>query len=142
MDVSRILLVEDNEADIFLVRRALEQQQLQHSLEVLRNGEDALAYIRSADAGAAEERPHLILLDLNLPRVDGTQVLTRIRATQELHTVPVILLTSSTSPRDRETVLALGATTYFTKPVDLQSFMKLGGVVQEALVAQPPVTQP
>ena len=76
--------------------------------------------------------PELILLDLNLPRVDGAQVLSHIRQTQAYKATPVIILTSSDSPRDRETALRLGASLYFRKPTDLTSFMMLGAVIRDA----------
>ena len=77
----RILLAEDNEGDVYLVRRALEKQGLAHQLIVARNGEDALRMLMDAEKGPAGSLPDLILLDLNLPRVDGGQILSRVRRT-------------------------------------------------------------
>jgi chemotaxis family two-component system response regulator Rcp1 len=125
----RILLAEDNDGDVYLVRRALERYGLPHKLSVARNGEEAIDMLRSGDLG--KNTPELILLDLNLPRVDGTQVLAYIRNTPAFNETPVIVLTSSDSPQDRERALTLGASIYFRKPTDLSSFMMLGQVIQE-----------
>jgi CheY-like chemotaxis protein len=128
-----ILLAEDNDGDVFLVRRALEKQGLQHQLTVAKNGEEALQLLNRAGNDPDFETPDLIVLDLNLPKVDGTQVLLRIRQAPALGAIPVIILTSSDSPKDRESALELGANMYFRKPTDLQSFMHLGEVVMTIL---------
>jgi two-component system, chemotaxis family, response regulator Rcp1 len=128
-----ILLAEDNDGDVFLVRRALEKQGLQHELTVAKNGEEAILLLNRAGSDPNFEAPDLIVLDLNLPKVDGTQVLLRIRKTATLGSIPVIILTSSDSPKDRESALELGANMYFRKPTDLQSFMHLGEVVMTML---------
>lgn len=125
-----ILLAEDNDGDVFLVRRALEKQGLLHELTVARNGEEALKLLDGATNDPNFEPPDLIVLDLNLPKIDGTQVLLRIRKTPALGAIPVIVLTSSDSPKDRESALELGANLYFRKPTDLPSFMHLGEVVE------------
>ena len=136
---TRILLAEDNEGDVFLVRRALEKRALSHELVVKHNGEEALAWL---DAHSAPEdsatAPDLILLDLNLPRVDGAQVLSHIRKSDAFSRTPVIVLTSSDSPKDRQMALELGANLYFRKPTDLASFMDLGRIIEETLKASPP----
>jgi chemotaxis family two-component system response regulator Rcp1 len=129
----RILLAEDNEGDVYLVRRALEKQGLFHQLIIARNGEEALRLLTEAEKGPKGSLPDLILLDLNLPRVDGGQILSRVRRTSLFDHTPVIVLTSSDSPKDREMALGLGANLYFRKPTDLNSFMKLGQVVQDTL---------
>jgi chemotaxis family two-component system response regulator Rcp1 len=131
--IVHILLAEENDGDVFLVRRALEKQVLPHELVVARNGEEALKMLDRAPGASESAAPDLILLDLNLPKVDGTQVLSRIRKSNALLRTPVIILTSSDSPRDRESALELGATLYFGKPTDLQSFMHLGEVVEKVL---------
>jgi chemotaxis family two-component system response regulator Rcp1 len=136
--VVRILLAEDNDGDIFLVRRALEKRGLAYQLTVARNGEEALELLERAENSPSSEAPKLILLDLNLPKIDGAQVLARIRKTNAFNSTPVIVLTSSDSPKDRESALALGANVYFRKPTDLQSFMHLGDVVDRVLQDRPP----
>ncbi len=140
--VVRILLAEDNDGDIFLVRRALEKRGVLHQLTLARNGEEALELLERAESGPSSEAPRLILLDLNLPKIDGTQVLSRIRQTNAFSATPVIVLTSSDSPKDRESALALGANVYFRKPTDLQSFMHLGEVVEGVLEGRPPSDPP
>lgn len=129
----RILLAEDNEGDVFLVRRALEKQGLHHELMVARNGEDALEILERARNSPGFEPPQLILLDLNLPRVNGNQILSEIRNMGLFSSTPVIILTSSDSSKDRELALQLGADLYFHKPTDLNSFMQLGRVIEETL---------
>jgi CheY-like chemotaxis protein len=134
---TRILLAEDNDGDVFLVRRALEKRGLSHELVVAHNGEDALAWL---DGHAGEENrdsvPDLILLDLNLPRIDGAQLLSHIRKSNWFSLTPVIVLTSSDSPKDRQMALELGANLYFRKPTDLASFMDLGRIVEETLKSE------
>jgi CheY-like chemotaxis protein len=128
----RILLAEDNDGDVFLVRRALEKRGLSHELVVAHNGEDALAWME-ARLHNKESEPDLILLDLNLPRIDGAQLLSYIRKSDSFSRTPVIVLTSSDSPKDRQMALELGADLYFRKPTDLASFMDLGRIVEETL---------
>lgn len=131
---TRILLAEDNDGDVFLVRRALEKRSILHELAVARNGEEALAWL---EGHSGEEKrdsaPDLILLDLNLPRIDGAQLLSHIRKSDWFCRTPVIVLTSSDSPKDRQTALELGANLYFRKPTDLKSFMDLGRIIEETL---------
>jgi CheY-like chemotaxis protein len=129
----RILLAEDNEGDIFLVRRALEKRGLRHQLIIARNGEEALKLLGSVENAAKPEVPELIMLDLNLPKVAGPKLLSRIRAMEIFSETPVIVLTSSESPADRESALALGASVYFRKPTDLAEFMRLGELVESLL---------
>ncbi len=128
-----ILLVEDSDGDVFLVRRALEKHGLKHDLIVARDGEEALRLLDQAEKGPAADVPQMVLLDLNLPKVGGSQILSHIRRTQALAGTPVIVLTSSDSLADRDSVLALGANVYFRKSTDLQSFMELGQVVKHLL---------
>jgi CheY-like chemotaxis protein len=127
----RIFIAEDNHADVYLLRHALARQGLPHRLVLARNGEEALNMLRDAENGPLPEMPELILLDLNLPRVDGMQILSYIRKTRAFKETPVIVLTSSDSPKDRDMALRLGASLYFRKPTDLASFMTLGQVIQE-----------
>jgi DNA-binding response OmpR family regulator len=134
--VARIFLAEDNDGDVFLVRRALEKKGLPHELIVLHNGEEALQWLDDHSAGKnTGDSPDLILLDLNLPRIDGGQLLSHIRKSDSFSCTPVIVLTSSDSPRDREMAMERGADLYFRKPTDLKSFMELGRIVEETLDA-------
>jgi chemotaxis family two-component system response regulator Rcp1 len=127
------LLAEDNDGDVFLVRRALEKRGLAHELTVAHNGEDALVWLH----GHVEKEivPELILLDLNLPRIDGGQLLSHIRKSDSFARTPVIVLTSSDSPMDRQMAMELGANLYFRKPTDLASFMDLGRIIEETIEA-------
>ncbi len=124
-----IVLAEDNPGDVFLVRRALDAQHLSYDLVVAKDGEEALKYVTEAANG--QRRIDLILLDLNLPRKDGAEVLTQFRSHSTLNNVPAVLLTSSDSPQDRERCLRLGANHYFQKPSNLINFMEIGKVVKD-----------
>lgn len=132
-----ILLAEDNPGDVFLVRRALEKHGLQAvELIVVEDGQAALRYIDRVDADDAEVSPDLALLDLNLPRATGSRILLRIRQSRRCNGIPIIIVTSSDSPLDRDAASQLGATGYFQKPGDLAGYMQLGRVVRQALDGQ------
>ena len=114
----RVLLVEDDEDHVFLVRRALRDlAQVAVTVEVAGNGEQALEELGRARFDPAS-LPHLVLLDLRIPRVDGLEVLRRIRADTGLQTLPVVVLTSSERDDDREGALRLGATWFVWKPIE------------------------
>lgn len=129
------MLAEDNPGDVFLVRRALDALRLRYDLVVAKDGEEALKYV--AEAANGQRHVDLILLDLNLPRRDGVEVLTQLRSHPTLNGVPVVLLTSSDSPLDRERCLRLGANHYFQKPSNLTSFMEIGKVVKDLVDPAP-----
>jgi DNA-binding response OmpR family regulator len=132
----RIVIVEDNDPDVFMVREALEQAGLRFELQVLDDGEKAVDLIERMDEDTAEPEPNLVLLDLNLPRKTGAEILSRLRRSNKLRQTPVIILTSSDSPKDRSETAQLGATHYFQKPSKLVEFMKLGPLVRELLERQ------
>ena len=127
--MTEILLAEDNPADIYLIREALKHHGVAASLRVATDGKDVLEQIQREEVPA----PGLIILDLNLPRHDGIEVLEVIRTKAGLADVPVVVLTSSDSPRDRLNALHLGATRYIRKPSNLNDFLNLGGVFKELL---------
>lgn len=131
----RILLVEDNAGDVFLVRRSLEKRGLSHELMVVRDGEEAMRFIDQAATETTAQKPELFLLDLNLPKVNGVQILSHLRNTPPFTDTPVIVITSSDSPLDRERAMSLGADVYFRKPTDLDSFMQFGRVVEELIAS-------
>ncbi|HEX4274675.1 MAG TPA: response regulator [Bryobacteraceae bacterium] len=132
-----ILLAEDNPGDVFLVRRALEKHGLQEiDLVVVEDGQSALRYIERVDTDDSATAPDLALLDLNLPRATGSRILTRIRKSARCSLIPIIIVTSSDSPLDRDAAAELGATGYFQKPGDLAGFMLLGQVIRDALNGQ------
>ena len=120
------MVAEDNPADVYLLREALGQQQEDVELTVVIDGEEALDYIDARGRYRGTPRPDLFVLDLNLPKSDGSDVLKRIREKPELASVPVVVLTSSDSPKDRHTASTLGAASFLTKPSDLDQFLALG----------------
>jgi len=126
-----ILLAEDNKADVYLVRKSLEEGGIGHELRTVRDGEEALRMLD--DLGASLPCPQLVLLDLNLPKISGNEVLERLRAHPECGNVPVIVLTSSDSPADRKDISRLGARAYFRKPSQLDEFMQLGQLIKRVL---------
>jgi DNA-binding response OmpR family regulator len=129
----QIVLIEDAESDVFLVREALELANFQYDLCVLEDGEKAVEYIEGIDRDIVANSPHLLLLDLNLPKKSGVQVLERLRKSPRCANVPVVVLTSSDSPRDRDQVLRLGITQYFRKASKLDEYMRLGPLVRHLL---------
>ena len=121
-----ILLVEDNPDDVELTRLAFEESKIANKLVVVGDGAAALDYLfakgRYADRDPAQ-LPSIVLLDLNLPKVDGREVLQAIRANEATRTLPVVVLTTSTEPFDVEASYALGVNSYIQKPVDFEQFV-------------------
>ncbi len=130
-DPTRILLIEDNPADVFLIKEALTTHGIIFHLEWLSDGEQAAMHIERFKAGS--NPPHVILLDLNLPKMGGKEVLGRIRRHPQLFQTPVAILTSSDSPDDRAETARLGASTYIRKPPTLDAFMAVGGQIRQLL---------
>jgi two-component system, chemotaxis family, response regulator Rcp1 len=120
-----ILLVEDNEGDIVLTLEALQQAKLRNKISVVRDGEQALDFLFRNGRFVNEKLPHLILLDINLPKIDGKEVLTRIKTDPDLKKIPVVILTTSSSERDILEVYSSHANCYITKPVDLDKFIEV-----------------
>ena len=120
-----ILLVEDNPGDVRLTKEALKEAKVINNLTVLKDGVEALAFLRQEGPYAAAKRPHLILLDLNLPRKDGREVLAQIKADDALRRIPVVVLTTSEDEQDVLKSYNLHANCYVTKPVDLERFIKV-----------------
>jgi CheY-like chemotaxis protein len=131
-----ILLVEDNAADVFFVREALRSQGIETELVVASDGEKAVEFIELAEGSYDAPCPQVILLDLNLPRKSGAEVLLRITQSSRLAQVPVVIVTSSDAPGDRAETARLGARRYFVKPRDLDEYLKLGLVVKDVLREQ------
>jgi two-component system, chemotaxis family, response regulator Rcp1 len=126
----QVLLAEDNPGDVYLVREALSLERLQFNLLVRSDGEQMSDFIDRIDSGA-EPCPDVVLLDLNLPRRSGVSLLERLRQSSLCGAVPVIVVTSSASPQDREMATRLGASSYFQKPSDFDEFMRLGSLVRQ-----------
>lgn len=118
-----VLLVEDDPGDVLITREALSAAKVLHNLAVVDDGEAAISYLRQEDEYRDVPRPDLILLDLNLPRLDGREVLARIKADEELKRIPVVVLTTSNAEKDVLRSYDLHANAYVTKPVDLEAFM-------------------
>ena len=122
---ARVLLVEDNEADVRLTREALREAGENVRLSAVGDGEQALAYLRREEGFEGASRPDLVLLDLNLPRKNGLEVLDEMRADEGLTRIPVIVLTSSAASQDVDACYARGANAFVVKPQDLDAFMEL-----------------
>ena len=135
MTTTKILLAEDNVGDILLVRKALAEYKIAHDLSVVRDGEEALAFIESMGKAGGPPCPDVLLLDVNLPKVDGPEVLSAFRKHPQCADTPVIVITSSDAYRDRDRMAQLGIAHYFKKPSDLDEFLKLGAVVREVVKA-------
>lgn len=131
-----IILVEDAEPDVLLVREALEQSGLDFELMVFDDGEQGVDYVESMDRDSSLARPHLFLLDLNLPKKTGGQILERVRQSPTCGQIPVVILTSSDSHKDKAQAAQLNATGYFRKPSRLDEFMKLGPYIRDLLTGQ------
>jgi CheY-like chemotaxis protein len=128
---STILLIEDNETDVFVIKEVLRQSGRNFRVEVAPDGPDALAYLRNAEQ--ASRCPALILLDLNLPKMTGMEILKMVRASSICGRIPVIVVSSSGSRADREESSSLGADAYFRKPTGLDQYMKLADVIESLL---------
>ncbi len=120
-----ILLVEDNIGDADLVREGLESCKILNRLNVVEDGEKAIAYLHKEAPYANASRPDLILLDLNLPRKDGREVLAEIKAAPSLMRIPVVILTSSRAEEDIAKTYDLHANCYISKPIDVDQFLKV-----------------
>ena len=118
-----ILLVEDNPGDVRLTMEALRDAKVRNNLHVAKDGIEAMAFLRHEGQYASAIRPDLVLLDLNLPRKDGREVLAEIKADPELKTIPVVVLTTSRSEQDVLQSYQLQANCYISKPVDLEQFI-------------------
>jgi CheY-like chemotaxis protein len=131
---SNIVIIEDNPADILLVREALDVNEVPCSLEIYDTGESALAALAKRGNPGDPAVPSLVILDWNLPIRSGAEVLQAIRRWPQFHLTPIAVLTSSGSPRDRSQAIRLGATRYIHKPMDFEDFMRqVGGEIRELL---------
>jgi CheY-like chemotaxis protein len=120
-----LLLVEDDPGDVVITREALSDSQLLNNLHVVSDGEQAIAFLRHEPPFEAAPRPHLILLDLNLPRLDGREVLAIIKSDPDLLRIPVVVLTTSEADEDVLRSYNLHANAYVTKPVEFEAFVSI-----------------
>jgi two-component system, chemotaxis family, response regulator Rcp1 len=140
-----ILLVEDNPGDVRLTREALKEGKVRNRLNVVMDGDAALAYLRREGDYASATRPDLILLDLNLPKKDGREVLAEIKKDPSLRRIPVVILTTSSAEKDVLQTYDLQANCYITKPVQLGEFLSVVKSIDDfwlALVRLPPHIEP
>jgi chemotaxis family two-component system response regulator Rcp1 len=131
--MAEVLLADDNPSDVYLIREALREHSVDCMLRVVSDGKDALGIISGETEGNWPGSLSLIILDLNLPRHDGIEILQKLRESPRLNHVPVVVLTSSDSPRDRVLANELGATRYLRKPSSLEEFLSLGAIFKDLL---------
>jgi len=130
-----LMLVEDSPADVYLVQEAVREEGLRFDWKVAEDGEAAIKLIDMVDANSDVSVPRLLLLDLNVPRRNGIHVLEHFRQSGRCGAVPVVMISSSDSPAERNRALELGATEYFRKPSGLDEFMQLGQLVRRLVEA-------
>jgi CheY-like chemotaxis protein len=128
--MTKVLLAEDNAADVYLIREALRENGVDCDLRVAPDGQEVLEVLTNDDSQLAQLK--LIILDLNLPRHDGIEILERLRDSGLQH-IPVVVLTSSDSQRDRDLAIQLGAVRFLRKPSELEQFLSLGAIFKELL---------
>ena len=136
MQRPQILLVEDNKADLFLMREAITAT-LPADLHTVSDGESAVRFIDSADSDDAAPCPDLILLDLNLPKKSGIEVLQHIRRSRKCCSTLILIVTSSDSQNDRKATAELGVNGYFRKPSSYDAYCKIGEIVKDLLTTPP-----
>lgn len=133
-DLIEVLLVEDDPGDIVLIRESFADHKVGNKLAVVSDGVEAMAYLNGEGQYAGVRRPDLILLDLNLPRMNGTEVLAAIKGDRELATIPVVVLTTSEAEDDIVRSYKLHANAYITKPVDFDRFRHIVHQIDEFFV--------
>jgi CheY-like chemotaxis protein len=136
-----ILLAEDNPGDVKLTEKALEQGKILNNLHVVTDGVEAMEFLRQEGEYADEPRPDLILLDLNMPRMDGQEVMEEMDGDPELRRIPVVVLTSSAAEEDIVKSYELTANAYLTKPVDFEGFSDIVSRIEDfwfSVVKMPP----
>jgi CheY-like chemotaxis protein len=121
-DPVRILVVDDDPADVLMIEEALEQSGVEKTIDVVGDGREAMDFLRRSGRHAAAQRPDMILLDLNMPRMDGREVLSVVKSDPELRTIPIVVLTTSNADTDILSSYTLQANAYVTKPIDLDEF--------------------
>jgi CheY-like chemotaxis protein len=130
-----VLLVEDDPGDELMTREAFEENKVRNNLHVAHDGEEALDFLNRRGEYANAPRPDLVLLDLNLPKFDGRQVLAEIKADEDLRTIPVVVLTTSSAEEDIVRSYQLHANAYVTKPVDFTRFIQVVRQIDDFFVS-------
>jgi CheY-like chemotaxis protein len=130
-----VLLVEDDSGDVLLIREAFEHNKVHNDLAVVSDGVEAIAYLRRQGEHANAPRPDLVLLDLNLPRKDGREVLAEVKSDPDLRSIPVVVLTTSKAEEDVLRSYDLHANAYVTKPVDFERFIEVVRQIDEFFVS-------
>ncbi len=131
----QVLLVEDDPGDVLMTREAFEDYKVHNQLHVVNDGEQAMAFLRNEGEYAGLPRPDLVLLDLNLPRMDGRQVLDAIKSDPDLSSIPVVVLTTSEAEDDVLRSYSLHANAYVTKPVDFERFIDVVRQIDDFFVS-------
>jgi CheY-like chemotaxis protein len=121
----RILVVDDDPGDVLMIEEALESSGVEKAIDVVGDGQEAMEFLRGEGRHAGAVRPDMILLDLNMPRMDGRQVLSQVKGDQELRTIPIVVLTTSNADIDILASYTLQANAYVTKPIGLDDFNKV-----------------
>lgn len=129
----RLLVIDDNKGDVTLFRWALKHAGVDCDLDVIVDGGAAMDFVREESGRANSTIPDLVVLDLNLPKADGREILVAMRASQKFANVPVVIWTSSNTPRDRDQMNSLRIDRYIVKPAELDDFLKLGGMIKALL---------
>ena len=133
-----LLIVDDNKADIFLIREALDLAGVNAQIHIVNDGQAARLFFEAADREPGAPVTAMVLLDLNLPKANGEEVLALLRASVACRQAQVVVVTSSDSPRDRERLTNLGIAGYFRKPSEYNEFLKLGPIVKDLFDPQQP----
>jgi len=125
-----ILLVEDNEGDVGLIEEVFEEAKIRNNIHVAEDGEEAILFLHGEGKFSGSPRPDIILLDLNLPKKDGREVLKEIKEDNNLKNIPVVILTTSNAEKDILRAYDLHANAYITKPLDFDQFIKVVGSIE------------
>jgi CheY-like chemotaxis protein len=128
-----VLVIEDNAADVELLRMALAQAALDCELTVIADGAEVLEMLKHEGKDSAMAIPDIVVIDLNLPRYDGTEILEAMRAHPAFNAVPVVVVSSSSWPRERARLQALGVARYITKPAELDEYLEIGLILRDLL---------
>lgn len=132
----QILLVEDNPADVYLLRMALTNAKLNFELNVIEDGALALDFVNRQGKDPSSRIPDLAVLDLNLPKIEGLEILQAMRSSLRFSEVPVVVTTSSSSEGERARSMRLGVEKFLTKPPDLERFLEMGTILKDILMVK------